>query len=148
MFGDWLAIWLAGLVGLGDTFIAVWRYVDYVIGLLLLIIGVGLIYHFAPNVKRKWRLITPGAIFAVLTSIIVSTLFSLYLRVAPSQSATYGSLGAVIVLMLWLYLLGLALFIGGEINSEIERAAGRPIIQKETEGQHTAVDSNMESIGG
>jgi membrane protein len=148
MFGDWLAIWLAGLVGLGDTFIAVWRYVDYVIGLLLLIIGVGLIYHFAPNVKRKWRLITPGAVFAVLTSIIVSTLFSLYLRVAPSQSATYGSLGAVIVLMLWLYLLGLALFIGGEINSEIERAAGRPIIQKETEGQHTAVDSNMESIGG
>jgi membrane protein len=148
MFGDWLALWLAGLVGLGDTFIAVWRYVDYLIGLLLLTIGVGLIYHFAPNVKRKWRLITPGAIFAVVTSIIVSTLFSFYLRVAPSQSATYGSLGAVIVLMLWLYLLGLALFIGGEINSVIERAAGRPIIQKETEEQHTAVGSHMESIGG
>lgn len=70
MFGDWLAMWLASLVGLGDTL------VDYPIGLLLLTIGVSLIYHFAPNVKRKWRLITPGAIFAVVTSIIVSTLFS------------------------------------------------------------------------
>jgi membrane protein len=124
MFGDWLAMWWSEWIGLGATFTAVWRYFDYLIGLLLLTIGVDLIYYFAPNVKRKWRLITPGATFAVMSSLLASIFFSLYLRFAPSYSATYGSLGAVIVLMLWLYLLGLALFIGGEINSEIERAAG------------------------
>jgi membrane protein len=125
MFGDWLAIWLTGMLGLGDRFIALGRYVDYLIGLLLLTIGVGLIYHFAPNKKRKWRLITPGAVFAVSASIIVSVLFSYYLRIAPKHNAIYGSLGAVIVLLLWLYLWGLALFIGGEINSVIERAASK-----------------------
>jgi membrane protein len=104
MFGDWFAIWLTGLLDLGDRFVVLGRYVDYLIGLLLLTIGVGLIYHFAPNRKRKWRLITPGAVFAVSTSIIVSILFSYYVRLAPKHNAIYGSLGAVIVLLLWLYL--------------------------------------------
>jgi membrane protein len=99
-------------------------------------------------VKRKWRLVTPGAVFAVTASLLASILFSLYLRVAPSHSATYGSLGAVIVLMLWLYLLGLALFLGGEINSEIERAAGRPNVERETAGQRAAVDPDLKSMGG
>jgi membrane protein len=146
MFGDWLAIWLTNLLGLGDRFVALWHYFDYLIGLLLLIIGVGLIYHFAPNRKRKWRLITPGAIFAVSASVIVSILFSQYLRFAPKHNAIYGSLGAVIVLLLWLYLWGLALFIGGEINAVIERAAGRPVVEKETEGHYTAVNSKIGSL--
>jgi membrane protein len=148
MFGDWLAKWLAAWIGFGGTPTALWRYVDYLIGLLLLTIGVGLIYHFAPNVKWKWRLVTPGAVFAVTASLLASILFSLYLRIAPSYSATYGSLGAVIVLMLWLYLLGLALFLGGEINSEIERAAGRPKVEKETDGQRAAFDPDLELLGG
>jgi membrane protein len=143
MFGDWLAIWLTGLLGLGDRFVTLGWYIDYLVGLLLLTIGVGLIYHFAPNRNRKWRLITPGAVFAVSASIIVSILFSLYLRVVPKHNAIYGSLGAVIVLLLWLYLWGLALFIGGEINSVLERAAGSPVVEKETGGQHTAVNPNI-----
>jgi membrane protein len=137
MFGDWMMIWLTGLLGLGDRFAALGGYIDYLMGLLLLIIGVGLIYHFAPNKKRKFRLITPGAVFAVSASIIVSILFSVYLRLAPKHNAIYGSLGAVVVLLLWLYLWGLALFIGGEINSVIERAAGKPVVEEKTKGQHT-----------
>jgi membrane protein len=145
MFGDWLAIWLTNLLGLGDRFAAIGQYIDYLFGLLLLTIGVGLIYHFAPNRKRKLQLITPGAIFAVSGSVIVSILFSQYLRFAPKHNAIYGSLGAVIVLLLWLYLWGLALFIGGEINSVIERAAGKLVVEKETEGHHAAVNPNMGS---
>jgi membrane protein len=57
------------------------------------------------------------------------------MRIAPSNSATYGSLGAVITLMLWLYLLGLVLLVGGEINSEIEHATQKPQVRKETEPQ-------------
>jgi membrane protein len=99
------------------------------------------------NVKRKLRLVTPGAVFAVTASLLASILFSVYLHVAPSYSATYGSLGAVIVLMLWLYLLGLALFLGGEINSEIERTAVGPNVEKQTDGQRAAFDPDLESMG-
>jgi membrane protein len=75
--------------------------------------------------------VTPGGIFAIIALIASSQLFSLYLRYAPSYSVTYGSLGAVIVLMLWLYLMGMALLIGGEINSVIREATGKPKILKE-----------------
>ncbi len=90
-----------------------------------------MVYYFGPNLKQSWKWITPGAIFAVIAIIVGSLAFSLYLRFAPDYSATYGSLGAVIILLLWLYLLGLALLMGGEINSEIEHAAGKPKSKKE-----------------
>ena len=104
----------------------------------LLLLGLEVIYYFGPNVKQQWRWITPGAAFAVMAFIVVSLLFSYYLRFAPSYSATYGSLGAVIVLMLWLYLIGVVALVGGEINSEIEKAAGKPAIEKEPAEHHQA----------
>jgi membrane protein len=132
IFGDALAAALANWFGLGEFFAAVWPYVDYLIGLALLMIGMGVIYYFAPNAEQRRRWITPGSVFAVIAAVIASFLFSIYLRFAPGYSATYGSLGAVIVLMLWLYILGLAIFLGGEVNAEIEKAAGRQIRQKES----------------
>jgi membrane protein len=131
IFGDALAAALAIRFGLGEVFTAVWPYVDYLIGLALLVVGIGVIYRFAPNAEQNWRRHAPGAVFAVVAMAISSFLFSVYLGYAPSYSATYGSLGAVIVLMLWLYILGLAIFLGGEINSEIGKAAGRTIRQKQ-----------------
>lgn len=89
----------------------------YVVGLALLLAGIGSLYYFAPNTRNK-QPVKAGALFATIGVIIGSLLFSLYLRLAPSASATYGSLGAVVTLMLWLYLIGLVLLIGGEINSE------------------------------
>lgn len=131
IFGDALAAALAGSFGLGEVFTAVWPYVDYLFGLALLVVGIGVIYHFAPNTRQNWRRHAPGAVFAVVAMAISSFLFSIYLGYAPSYSATYGSLGAVIVLMLWLYILGLAIFLGGEINSETGKAAGKTARQKE-----------------
>lgn len=131
IFGDMLAAALASWLGLGEVFKAIWPYVDYFIGLVLLLIGIGMIYYYAPNVEQEHRWMTPGAIFAVVALLIASFLFSVYLSYAPSYSATYGSLGAVIVFALWLYLLGLMIFLGGEVNSEVEKAAGRTIRQKE-----------------
>jgi membrane protein len=131
IFGDALAAALAVRFGLGEVFTAVWPYVDYLIGLALLVVGIGVIYSFAPNAEQNWRRHAPGAVFAVAAMAISSFLFSIYLGYAPSYSATYGSLGAVIVLMLWLYILGLAIFLGGEINSETGKAAGKTVRQKE-----------------
>jgi membrane protein len=132
VYGDALAAALAGWFGLGEVFAAIWPYVDYLIGLALLMVGMGMIYYLAPNAEQRWRWITPGAVFAVVAAVIASFLFSIYLRYARSYSAIYGSLGAVIVLMLWFYILGLAIFLGGEVNAEVEKSAGRPIRQKES----------------
>ncbi len=134
MFGDRFAQWLAEALGLGSAFMTVWQVFDYILGLALVLLGIQLIYYFGPNVKQRWRWITPGGIFSVAGIITSSLLFSFYLRYAPDYSATYGSLGAVIVLMLWLYLVGLVLLVGGEINSEVRRALGKPTIEREKPG--------------
>jgi membrane protein len=132
IFGDTLASALAGWLRLGEVFATVWPYVDYLIGLALLVVGMGVIYRFAPSGDQGGRRIAPGAVFAVAAMAIASLLFSVYLSYAPSYSATYGSLGAAIVLMLWLYILAVAIFLGGEVNSEVGKAAGSVIHHRET----------------
>lgn len=130
MFADRFSAQLADSLQVSRYYVPIWRGVDYALGFALVLLGLQLIYYFGPNVQLGWRWITPGAVFAVISLILASTLLSIYLRFAPSYSATYGSLGAVIVLMLWLYLMGVAVLIGGKINSEIRHAAGRAVVQK------------------
>jgi membrane protein len=137
-FGEEPANWIANLVGLGTRFSVIWLSVRYLMGLAMLSIGVGAIYYVAPNVEQRLKWIAPGTVFAVVAFVIVSFLFSFYLRFAPNYNITYGSLGAVIIFMLWLYLMGLIMFIGGEINSEIVDATGKRVIQKEYEHQKAA----------
>lgn len=132
MLSDKFSVWLAAQLGLGHIFAIIWRAVHFVLGFALVFLGLQVIYYFGPNVKQAWRWVTPGAAFAVLSLLLASLLLTLYLRFAPSYSATYGSLGAVIVLMLWLYLMGLAVLIGGEINSEIAHASDAPLVTGET----------------
>jgi membrane protein len=121
MFGDRLGLLLSGFLGLRSP-MPLWEAGDYLSGLALLFVGIEAAYYFGPDTNREWQWVTPGAVFAVIATAVGSVLFSLYLRLGPRYSATYGSLGAVIVLMLWLYLVGLAVLIGGEINSAIEAA--------------------------
>jgi membrane protein len=124
-FGDPLARGLANLVGYEKIINKIWLAMRYLMGLAMLIIGTAVIYIFAPDVKQRSSSILPGALFAVTTFILASYLFSTYIRYASSYNATYGSIGAVIVLMLWLYLMGLIMYIGGEINAQIAAAAGK-----------------------
>jgi len=124
MFGDRLSILLSGSLDLRSPMLPWLRAGDSVIGLALLFVAIEAAYYFGPDTDQEWHWITPGAVFAVVTTAVGSVLFSLYLRLGPSYSATYGSLGAVIVLMLWLYLVGLAVLIGGEINGAVETDSG------------------------
>jgi membrane protein len=89
----------------------------------LLIVAMALVHSYAPDVEQQWKWITPGAVFAVLATIVVSLGFSVYVSHFGSYNKTYGSIGAVIVFLTWLYLTGLCLLVGGEINAEIEPAA-------------------------
>jgi membrane protein len=89
-----------------------------------MLLGFALVYHFAPDIReQKWKWVTPGAVFGVTLWILASLAFRLYLSYFDSYAKTYGSLGAVIVLMLWFYVTGIAILVGGEVNSEIEHAA-------------------------
>jgi membrane protein len=130
-YGEPVAKWIANRVGLGGVLTMLGSAPYYLMGLAMLTLGMGLIYYIAPNVQLNWIRIAPGTIFAVLSFILVSYLFSVYLTFAPSYDATYGSIGAIVVLMLWFYLLGLVICIGGEINAEIHKVAGERIIEKE-----------------
>ena len=106
-------------------------FIGFFIGLLMLILGLGLVYYVAPNVRQRWKPVTPGSLFAVVALVAASYGFSAYLRIGPEYDATYGSLGAVVVLMLWLYLVALSLMIGAEINSEIDKLKGKQRVEKQ-----------------
>jgi membrane protein len=80
-----------------------------------------IVYYFGPSLKeRKWYWVTPGSAAGVLLWLLASVAFRIYLHFFNSYSATYGSVGAVVILMLWLYNTGYAFLIGAEVNWVIE----------------------------
>lgn len=100
------------------------KVVQWPVAIALVLLGFALVYFFAPDVKeQKWHWITPGAIAGVALWLVASFALKAYLHFFDSYSATYGSLGAVIILLLWFYVSGASLLFGAEINSVIEDAA-------------------------
>jgi len=100
------------------------RVLQWTLALGFVVIAFALIYYFAPDVKeRHWYWITPGSVVGVFAWAIASAALRGYLRFFDTYSKTYGSLGAVVILMLWFYVTGLAFLVGGQINSTIEHAA-------------------------
>lgn len=93
---------------------------------LLLIAGLAVLYRFGPSRRRaRWRWLTVGSVFAAVTWLLMSTLFSWYLANFASYNATYGSLGAVVGLMMWMWLTTVVVLVGAELNSEIEHQTAR-----------------------
>jgi membrane protein len=93
-----------------------------------------LIYYWAPDLKkRQWRWLTPGAAIGIIGWVLASFGLRAYLHFFNSYTATYGSLGAVIILLTWFYLSGLMLLLGGAVNSEIEAAATEKRITAQAE---------------
>lgn len=121
--GGKISEWLAAVYGFGPVFAVAWRILQWPVVLACMLLAFALIYYFAPAIrKRKWIYLTPGAVIGLALWLLVSIGFRTYLHFFNTYSATYGSLGAVIILMLWLYFTGVAVLIGGEVNSEIEAA--------------------------
>jgi len=128
LYGGHIADGLAARYNLGGLFTFAWRLLQWPITLAVLLLAFGLIYYFAPAAKvQSWVWLTPGAAVAVVLWLLVSFGFRLYLQYFNSYSRTYGSLGAVIILMLWLYFTGAAVLIGGEVNSEIKQGSRRQV---------------------
>jgi membrane protein len=123
MFGPQIGGYLAKLVGLGPAFEIAWNILRWPVILVLVITAMAVIYYFAPDVEQDWKWITPGSIFAVITWTLASLGFSYYVNHFGSYDKTYGSIGAIIVLLTWMYLSGFFILVGGEINAEIEHAS-------------------------
>lgn len=124
IFGGFILSQVGGAVGLGGALNGLWRYGQYVVALFFVILAVAVVYRWGPAVKsQRWHWITPGATIAVLVWVVASVGLRIYLHFSNSYTKSYGSLGAVIILLLWFYISGLALLIGAEVNSEIENAA-------------------------
>jgi membrane protein len=140
LYGGEIGAGIAGYFNQGTLFTTVWTIAQVPLALAFVLFAFALIYYFAPDLyEQKWYWITPGAFIGVVLWLIVSTLLRVYLRHFDSYSLTYGSLGAVIVLMLWFYLTGVAILIGGKINAEIENAAARAgVPEAKQRGEKTA----------
>jgi membrane protein len=123
IFGPQIGGWIAAQVGLGTVFEITWNILRWPVIVLLLILAMALIYYFAPDVEQKWKWITPGSIFAVIGTIAAALGFSFYVNNFGSYNKTYGSIGTIIVLLTWLYIVGFVILVGGEINAEIEHAS-------------------------
>lgn len=141
--GGHIADGLARMFGFSSVFSITWKIVQWPIVLAFMILAFALIYYFAPDLHHhKWKWLTPGSAIGVALWLAISVAFRVYLHFFDSYSNTYGSLGAVIILMLWLYFTGAAILIGGEINSEIENAAaqrGAPDAKEKGEKQANSV---------
>ena len=122
--GSKIAEHLGTSFGFSEAFVITWKILQWPIALAFMLLAFALIYYFAADLRdQDWKWITPGSAIGVALWLLVSFAFKGYLHFFDSYSKTYGSLGAVIVLMLWLYLTGLAVLMGGEINAEIENTA-------------------------
>lgn len=123
VFGPKIGAAIAGWFGLGDLFKVLWNVISVPVVIVCGLIGVGLVYHLAPNTRQRWRWFSPGAVLALTLWLAMSFGLRLYVQHFANYNATYGSIGGVILLMLWLYLTSVVLLLGAEVNAEIEKAA-------------------------
>jgi len=111
-------------VGLSTPAFILAKALQWIFALAFVIFAFAVIYYFAPNVEEQhWYWLTPGSVLGVLFWAAASVGLRLYLHFFNSYTKTYGSLGAVIILMLWFYVTGLSFLLGSQINATIEHAA-------------------------
>jgi membrane protein len=118
-----LAEQVGNVIGLGDTAVTAWDIAKWPVLVLLVSLVFSILYWAAPNVKQPgFRWLTPGGVLAVILWIVASAAFALYVASFASYNKTYGSLGGVIVFLIWLWISNIAVLLGAELNAEVERA--------------------------
>lgn len=118
-FSELISRETANYFNFGRIFISTWAVVKWPLIMLFVLFGLELIYFFAPDCKQRWHIFTPGTIFALLFWLAISYGFRLYVMKFSNFDLTYGTLGGVMIFLLWLYLTGVAILVGGEINSAL-----------------------------
>src|SRR5881398_429252 len=125
-FGEWLA----ARVHLSALFVFLWPYLHWAIAIGFAVLAVEALYFLAPNVKQRFLATLPGAILAVGCWIGLSYLLGVYFRHFANFNKTYGTLGAAVALMVWLYWTGFAMLVGAELNSELAKITKKGKLQE------------------
>lgn len=123
MAGPELASWIAAQFGLGEVFTWAWWILQWPLVFVLIATGISLVYYFAPDADQEWAWITPGSLVATILWLLGSLALRFYVTNFGSYEETYGTVGAVILLLLWFYLSGFVLLVGAEISAVIEHAS-------------------------
>ena len=119
--GPRFGLWLAGRVHLSGLFVLLWPFIHWTIAIGFTVLAVEALYFLAPNVKQRLRATLPGTVVSVGCWITLSYLLGLYFRHFGNFNKTYGTLGAAVALMIWLYWTGFALLVGAELNEELAK---------------------------
>ena len=137
LVGPTLADTLGRTTGWGTPFEWTWLVLQWPLVFFLVATGIGLIYYFGPDADQEWVWITPGAVAATVLWLVVSLLFKMYVANFTDYEGSYGTVGGVIVVLLWLYVSGIAILAGAELNAEIEHASpyGKLPGQKNAQGR-------------
>lgn len=123
MAGPVLAETLAQSGALSTGMTWAWKVLQWPLAFVLVCVAIGLVYYFAPDAEQEWVWVTPGALLAATLWLVTSLLFRIYVVSFGNYQATYGALGGAIVLLLWMYITGLVIVVGAELNAEIEHAS-------------------------
>lgn len=122
---------IASAVGLGETFTWLWRWLRMPAAFLAVVAWAAVVFHMAPDGRKGWKADLPGAITTGVLWVLMSAGLRAYLAVAGDTNQVFGVLGGALIVLMWLYLLALALLTGGELNVVLLERQGRPDVQDE-----------------
>jgi cation diffusion facilitator family transporter len=147
IFGGFLQDWIADKLGWSTWLRTAFALFRWLVIAFALLAAFALVYRLAPNVQRRFQLFSAGNIFATLGLLLVSFGFRLYVGSFGSYDKTYGGLGAVIVLLMWMFIMGWVILIGGEINDLMEREARAARPKRSTrERSHMAIRARLRQL--
>jgi membrane protein len=140
-------------IGLSDTAITVWDIAKWPVLAALFAAAIAVLYYASPNAKlRGFRWVTPGSLVAIAIWILASAAFALYVANFGSYDKTYGTLGGVIVLIVWFWITNLAILFGHQLNAERERSLeideGRPGAERELQLEPRSEPKEPQTRGG
>jgi membrane protein len=141
--------WIAAQIGMEEFIVTLWTILRWPLIVILLMVAVALIYYVMPDVKQEFRFITPGSVLAVVVWILASLGFGYYVKTFADYNAMYGSIGAIIVLLLYFYISAAVLLLGAEMNAVVEHmsAEGKDKGEKE-EGDGGVESTHKQHVSG
>jgi membrane protein len=135
ILGPHFGQWLANHTHMSQVWLWIWPYIHWMISVGFTILAVEALYFLGPNVKQRFGATLPGAILSIAFWIGFSYLLGIYFRTFANFNKTYGTLGAGVALMVWLYWTGFAMLVGAELNAELAKRTKEGAIEQKTDEQ-------------